>query len=216
MSRGKHRLKRETPRSRPGDQVYALLLALSTGASGAFAASVGESDPDRPDVSPADSFAVAVNVSEPVHDQRSPTRIEIPAIAVSAEIEPLHRAADGTLTTPADWGRAGWYAEGVVPGDRGSAVIVGHRDSARDGPAVFYRLTELRQGDGVFVTSGDGLTERFVVDASRQVPKARFPTELVYGPRPTPELRLVTCTGEFDSAAGSYLDNLVVSAYAVS
>lgn len=63
-------------------------------------------------------------------------RIDIPTIALSAEVEPLHRAVDGTLSTPSDWNDAGWYAEGVVPGQRGPAVIVGHVDSARASPAV--------------------------------------------------------------------------------
>ena len=43
-------------------------------------------------------------------------------------------------------------------------------------------------------------------------PKDQFPTAAVYGPTPVPELRLITCTGEFDRAAHSYLDNLVVTA----
>ena len=32
----------------------------------------------------------------------------------------------------------------------------------------------------------------------------------VYGPTTGPELRLITCGGAFDRAAGSYLDNVVV------
>jgi hypothetical protein len=35
----------------------------------------------------------------------------------------------------------------------------------------------------------------------------------VYGPTALPELRLITCTGDFDRSAHSYLDNLVVTAH---
>jgi sortase (surface protein transpeptidase) len=145
-----------------------------------------------------------------------PTRIVIPSIGVSADLELLHRDHDGTLQTPSDWNKAGWYADGVVPGERGPAVIVGHVDSARDGPAVFYHLPQLKSGDDVSVQSRDGHVERFLVDASREFPKNKFPTDLVYGPTPLRELRLITCAGSFDRAAGSYVDNLIVTAYAAS
>jgi sortase (surface protein transpeptidase) len=145
-----------------------------------------------------------------------PTRIVIPSIGVSADLELLHRDNDGSLQTPKDWNKAGWYADGVIPGNRGPAVIVGHVDSARDGPAVFYRLPQLKAGDDVSVQSRDGHIERFLVDAARQFPKNRFPTDLVYGPTPLRELRLVTCAGSFDHATGSYSDNLIVTAYAAS
>jgi sortase (surface protein transpeptidase) len=145
-----------------------------------------------------------------------PTRIVIPSIGVSADLELLHRDHDGSLQTPKDWNKAGWYADGVIPGDRGPAVIVGHVDSARDGPAVFYRLRQLKSGDDVSVQRRDGHVERFRIDASREFPKNRFPTDLVYGPTPLRELRLITCGGAFDRAAGSYTDNLIVTAYAAS
>lgn len=141
-------------------------------------------------------------------------RIAIPAINVGAELETLHRGADGTLDTPVDWNRAGWYADGIAPGERGPAVIVGHLDSANAGPAVFYRLHELQSGDDVFIESTDGRTQRFVVGTTSQFPKTGFPTEMVYGPTPLPELRLITCIGAFDRSTRNYLDNFVVTAFA--
>jgi hypothetical protein len=48
-------------------------------------------------------------------------------------------------------GMAGWYALGPRPGDPGSSVILGQVDSGR-GPAVFFRLRELRRGDEIKVT----------------------------------------------------------------
>jgi hypothetical protein len=44
------------------------------------------------------------------------------------------------------------------------------------------------------------------------VDKNAFPTGRVYGPTPVPELRLITCGGEFDHSARRYLRNVVVSA----
>lgn len=141
-----------------------------------------------------------------------PVHLRIPAIGVDTELEALGLLPDGALEAPHEWGEAGWYADGVRPGDPGPAVIAGHVDSIH-GPAVFYRLPALRQGAAVLVRRADGSTLRFVVDSARSYPKTAFPTAAVYGPTPLPELRLVTCTGEFDRAAHSYLDNLVVSAH---
>jgi hypothetical protein len=42
--------------------------------------------------------------------------------------------------------------------------------------------------------------------------KAQFPTERVYGNTPSPELRLITCGGAFDSRSGHYEDNVVAYA----
>ena len=90
-------------------------------------------------------------------------------------------------------------------------MIAGHVDS-RTGPAVFYRLRELRAGDHIEVSRADGTRLRFVVDSNQSFPKAGFPTGAVFGPTPAAELRLVTCAGTFDRARGSYRDNLVVFA----
>jgi sortase (surface protein transpeptidase) len=140
-----------------------------------------------------------------------PVRVEIPAIGVASALDRLGRAPDGTVQEPTRWAVAGWYAAGTRPGDPGSAVILGHVDS-KGGPAVFFRLRELRQGDTVTVRRADGSVVRFVVQRTEQYPKDRFPTDEVYYPTLTPALRLVTCGGEFDATVGRYRSNLIVFA----
>ena len=140
-----------------------------------------------------------------------PVRIGIPAIGVSSPLDRLGRARDRTVQVPSRWERAGWYAPGTRPGDPGSAVILGHVDSKR-GPAVFYRLRELRRGDLVEVARADGSSVRFAVERVEQYDKRRFPTAEVYYPTLTPELRLVTCGGTFDATAGHYRSNIIVFA----
>ena len=144
----------------------------------------------------------------------APARIEIPRIGVAAGLQRLGRAANGTVevpTGPGKWTMAGWYEGGTRPGDPGSAVILGHVDSKR-GPAVFYRLRELRRGDAIDIVRADGSSVRFAVDRTEQYDKQRFPTDAVYYPTLTTALRLVTCGGEFDAAAGHYRSNVIVFA----
>ena len=150
--------------------------------------------------------------AEPARSVAPPVLLSIPSIGVDTALETLQLHTDGSLAVPSQWGEAGWYAGGVRPGNAGPAVIAGHVDSI-NGPAVFYRLRELRPGAVVLVRESTGATLRFVVDRSVSYPKDRFPTEAVYGLTPLPELRLITCTGDFDFRAHSYLDNLVVSAH---
>ena len=97
---------------------------------------------------------------------------------------------------------------GQPPRQRGPAVIAAHVDS-NNGPAVFYRLRELKPGDTVHVDYPDG-SVTFSVRESESFPKSSFPTARVYGATDGPELRLVTCDGTFDRKARSYRSNLVV------
>ena len=144
-----------------------------------------------------------------------PVRLAIPAIGVETPLLRLGLDPDRSMEVPGDFDLAGWFAGGPAPGQPGPAVIAGHVDS-RTGPAVFYRLRELRAGDDIEVTRADGTRLRFVVDTTRSFPKARFPTDVVFGPTPAAELRLVTCAGTFDRGRGSYRDNLVVFARLMS
>jgi sortase (surface protein transpeptidase) len=163
------------------------------------------------------STAAGVDAARGFHSIRGyratpvPVRIEIPAIGVTSSLDRLGRAPDKTVQVPSRWEVAGWFAPGTRPGDPGSAVILGHVDS-RSGPAVFYRLRELRRGDLVEVARADGSTVRFVVQRTEQYDKRRFPTDEVYYPTLTPALRLVTCGGEFDATAGHYRSNIIVFA----
>jgi sortase (surface protein transpeptidase) len=116
------------------------------------------------------------------------------------------------LQAPTAWQVAGWYSGGIRPGQPGPAVIAGHVDSLY-GSAVFFRLRQLHHGDRVIVRRQDRQTLVFLVDAVDHFPKDSFPTELVYGPTPLAELRLITCGGDFDPHTLSYVDNLVVSAH---
>jgi len=140
-----------------------------------------------------------------------PARIEIPKIHVASSLDRLGRAPDGTVEVPGRWEVAGWYTLGPRPGDPGSAVILGHVDSKR-GPAVFFRLRELRRGDEIKVTRADGSTVRFAVERTEQYDKQRFPTDDVYYPTLTSGLRLVTCGGLFDDSTGHYRSNIIVFA----
>lgn len=143
-----------------------------------------------------------------------PVRVRVPSLDVDSALDALGRLSDGTLEAPPQWQVAGWFADGVNPGERGPAVIAGHVDSPM-GPAVFADLDELGAGDRVEVDHEDGTTTTFEVDRTAVLPRDDFPTEEVYGPVPDAQLRLITCDGTYSAERG-YSDNLVVYATAVT
>ena len=143
-----------------------------------------------------------------------PVSVAIPSIGVTSDLLTLGLNGDGTVEVPplgAD-DRAGWYERGPAPGAVGPAVILGHVDSAEFGPGVFFDLGALEQGDEVTVTRADGTVAVFAVDRVERHPKNEFPTIEVYANTHDAELRLITCGGDFDSAARSYQDNIIVFA----
>ncbi len=141
-----------------------------------------------------------------------PTQLSIPSLDLEAEnLVDLGIAEDGTMEVPEDWDAVGWFADGGAPGGRGPTVLAGHVDSTT-GPAVFYDLNRLTPGDAVEVTDEEDTVHEYVVDRVEEHAKSDFPTHEVFGASPQDELRLITCGGEFDTAANSHEENLIVFA----
>ncbi|MFC0849222.1 class F sortase [Streptomyces noboritoensis] len=141
------------------------------------------------------------------------TGLAIPYLSLKAPVVGLGLDPGHHLATPPvdDPKLVGWYQGGPTPGEAGTALAVGHRDT-RTGAAVFANIAMLRPGRLVEARRADGRVAVYTVDAVRKYDKARFPNEEVYGPRNRPELRLITCGGKFDRKKG-YESNVVVFAH---
>ena len=141
----------------------------------------------------------------------APTHICIPALRVQASVMQLGLNADRTVQVPplSRVGEAGWYRNSAPPGQSGPTVILGHVDSAVYGEGVFFRLGQLRSGDDVSVSRGDGRVATYRINRVDEISKRRFPSQAVYGPTSGPAIRLVTCGGKFDSSTGNYEDNII-------
>jgi hypothetical protein len=138
-----------------------------------------------------------------------PVTLSIPAIGLTVPLSQLGLNRNGTVEVPTNFQEPGWYRFGPSPGQLGSAVILGHVDSYL-GPAVFFKLRNLRPGDHVEVALADGVTTHFVVRQVAMYSKTQFPTVQVYGSHGYSGLQLVTCGGAFDTQTRSYLSNVVV------
>jgi hypothetical protein len=140
------------------------------------------------------------------------SRIRIPAIQVDAPVMPVGLDMDGWVDAPPpeDPNLAGWFTGAVSPGEKGTAVLVGHVDN-QQGPAVFYGLGALKKGNRVEVLRNDGKTGVFEIYGVEVFEKHNFPGDRVYGNNGVPELRVITCGGGFSAQSG-YAGNVVVFA----
>ena len=141
----------------------------------------------------------------------APSRLVVPDLELDEELIDLGIAQDGTMAVPERAEDAGWLTTAGRPGGFGPTVIAGHVDS-REGPGVFYHLTRVRVGALITVYTQDGVAANYRVTRVEDFPKSEFPTVAVFGATVSDELRLITCTGEFNEDAASYRSNRVVSA----
>ncbi|OPC78551.1 class F sortase [Embleya scabrispora] len=172
--------------------------------------------PPRPVPAAAQPSASSSPAAEGVSAMKrsAPVRIKIPRIKVDAPFVGLGLNSSGVLDVPpaGNPNLAGWYEDGVAPGSRGNALVLGHVDTMT-GPAVFWGLGSLKSGDTVEISRADGSVAKFAIDSVEAFPKDDFPDERVYGKTRDAQLRLITCGGTYDRKAKDYKDNVVVFAH---
>ncbi|MFG2682213.1 class F sortase [Streptomyces sp. NPDC048392] len=189
------------------------LLILAVSLVGGNDTSAGSSRPPLP-AQPGSSAPPATGPADSALSRSKPVRLLIPEISVDAPFTELAIGDNGQLRPPpaADTNLVGWYAQGASPGEKGTSVIAGHVDT-KTSAAVFARLDQLDEGDTFQVERADGRKASFVVDSLETFEKDDFPSERVYGDADRPEVRLITCAGDYDHKAKDYTDNLVVFAH---
>jgi hypothetical protein len=142
-----------------------------------------------------------------------PTSFRIPSLGVAAPVQGVGLDQEGRLETPpVDRPKlVGWYEGGATPGESGTAIAVGHRDTTT-GPAVFAALAYVKPGKPIEVRRADGRTAVYTVDRVKVFDKSGFPDKEVYGRTRRPELRVLTCGGFYSRRTG-YTSNVVVFAH---
>lgn len=159
---------------------------------------------------------VAVEPEGPYLSASQPNTISIPKINVKAPFEaPLGVMSSGEIEVPEGYESVAYYEYGPTPGELGPAVVLGHVDS-REGPAVFFSLGQLEEGDEITIDREDGTSATFAVTKLERHAQDGFPTAEVYGDLPYAGLRLITCTGIYDRNEFRYTHNLIVFAKLVS
>ncbi|MFR9757040.1 class F sortase [Streptomyces sp. TR06-5] len=171
----------------------------------------GDAGGRRAPAAPASPEGSDAPVRGPVLPPSEPVSLSLPSVGASSSLVRLGLQEDGSMETPADPDKAGWFRPGPTPGEQGPAVIAGHVTWNGE-RSVFFRLGDLEQGDRIDVRREDGRTARFRVDRVERHPKDDFPTVEVYRNLDHAGLRLITCGGTYDEERHYYSDNVVVFA----
>ncbi len=147
----------------------------------------------------------------PVREDSYPMRVIIPSINLNDPIEPMGLNNLGELDVPdGKTSNIGWWKDGPVPGEIGSAVFDAHVYAA------FKNLKYVKVGDDIHVQTADGRTLQFVVTDTRVFSLAEITSEILFGDHGERRLNLVTCAGTFMRDRGTYDHRLVVFAKLVS
>ncbi len=140
-----------------------------------------------------------------------PDLLSIPKINVKAKVGLVGITQKGNMATPRSFREVGWYKYGTIPGNMGSAVIAGHVDNGLALPAVFSKLSELKKGDDIYITTDENKSLHFKVTGSEVYDfNANVPE--IFKENDGKILRLITCTGTWLKEYRTHDERLVVSA----
>jgi LPXTG-site transpeptidase (sortase) family protein len=138
----------------------------------------------------------------------------IPKFDINAPVVIRGVDGNGVMQTPDGPVDVAWYEFSKKPGFGGNAVFSGHVDYINYGPAVFWHLKDLEQGDIIEVRLNDGTVYTYSVATKTNV-SADPPQEVldgIVGQTPNDVITLITCGGTFSSATGQYDQRVIVRA----
>ncbi len=196
--------------------VAMVLVAVITGCTHADKRKLNAIQPNN-GTQIARQVEISGNDKHPLPHQKSksypngitPSRLYIPAIDLHANVEFVEVLDNGQMGVPNRSDAVGYLPNGTLPGAAGNAVMDGHYDS-RNGPAVFYRLKQLKTGDIIVVKNERGEAIEFAVQSVRTYGKSAAPIAMIFGPSAEPRLNLITCAGKFSRKLKEHQERLVV------
>jgi sortase (surface protein transpeptidase) len=140
-----------------------------------------------------------------------PVALAIPTIGLQTQIVSVGINEDGKMGIPPIPQQAGWFNDSARPGETGAAIIDGVLDT-KTGPAVFWRLKDVKPGNSITIRDATGMDRTFTVRATKLYNVRGAPLDEIYRGAGGTELRLITCAGKWDTSLGHYDQRLVVFA----
>jgi len=158
-------------------------------------------------VSPGDTLTAADlaarGVGVPGRGEFTGDRLLIPAIGVDAPFSDKVVPASGQMPNPngpediAWYDFSGWPGLGGLPGKGGNVVLAGHVDYIRYGPAVLWRLRELKLGDLITIRMKDGTTYNYKVELTKLADPNTGDWSKLVEATADESVTLITCEGVF-------------------
>jgi hypothetical protein len=164
--------------------------------------------------------ATRVAVPEPEQVEGvAPIALQVDSVGVDAPIE-LGGVVDGIMMDPSGPWVVSWYEPLGKVGEGGNVVMAGHVDYWNVGPAVFWDVRYLPEGDIIRVVGEDGKNYEYAVQWTQSYMADQLTPEVIQGEivgdTGQETLTLITCGGEFNPDTGEYNQRWVVRANLIS
>ncbi len=140
-----------------------------------------------------------------------PARMIIPKVHVNAPVVQKDIDGHNVMEAPSSPDQVAWYPFSAEPGAGSNAVFSGHLDFAGRGPAVFWRLHELRAGDPLELEPASGPGYRYRVTSVQTYDANTGAVAEIIGPTAVDSVTLITCEGTYSKRSG-YSERLIVRA----
>lgn len=136
--------------------------------------------------------------------------VRLPRLGVEAPIVSVGVNTAGQMVVPRNAHQVAWLEQGTFPGPVRNAVLAGHiKWSGVAGS--FNRIKELGPGDVVEVRFGERRLT-YQVEWTCAFDRSTEFAEQIMGSTREPSVTLITCGGEFDTAARTHTKRIVVRA----
>jgi LPXTG-site transpeptidase (sortase) family protein len=139
-------------------------------------------------------------------------RVTVPRVGINAAVEILSLDGSGAMQDPRTPNMVAWYDFSARPGQPGNVVMAGHVDYHNYGPAVFWRLRDLKRGDRIELHLADGAAFSYEVASLKYYDAATAPVQEITGQTSYEAITLITCGGSFNRSSRSYNQRLIVRA----
>lgn len=143
-----------------------------------------------------------------------PRIINIPAINVTARVRTVGVNSRGDIDTPKNLNDTAWYDGSSKPNQEGQVFIDGHTSFSRNIAAAFNDLNKVRDGDQIFIETGNGAKFRYRVTGVETVDANKVDMGKVLNTQDGAHkgLTLMTCTGTFNYRTQTADKRLIVYA----
>ncbi|MBC1291376.1 class F sortase [Listeria booriae] len=123
-------------------------------------------------------------------------------------VRPVGTDKDGRMEVPDGIDAVYWYKYGPSPGDKGNAIIAGHRDWGGE-LGLFKYLEDISVGEKVTIGYANNTKKEFQVKSKNSYAVKDFPQELMDTTKGN-KVTLISCTGSFDRSQDGYQSREVV------
>jgi LPXTG-site transpeptidase (sortase) family protein len=138
---------------------------------------------------------------------RTPERVSLEKLGVSALTEKLQVDENGELSAPEDFSKVGYFDY-----YRNNLILVGHYDNIDGSPAIFYQLKNITDSDIIEMTANESSTKYKVVEKKEVLESDYNALKSIFKDHENDTLTLITCGGVWNPELHKYDKRIIVLA----